>query len=157
MTTQSGPGEPACAILTSRPPRSSACSTSASCEIESSRPSVYAWAEPMKNAITSATLTLTAIRGLNMRCLPASLHVADFGHLHHRLGGEERFVDRTHIDVPALAFGSFEPGQITHRGARGLHVGGRNAYDVFALERIDCGPSVRGTTGAAGTGAQGGG
>src|SRR5271154_5756941 len=143
MTTQSGPGEPVCAILTSRPSRSSAYSTSASCEIEASRPSVYAWAEPMKNAIASATLTPIAVREMNMRCLRASLHVADFGHLHHRLGGEERFVDRTHIDVPALALRSFEPGQVAHRGAGGLHIGGRNAYDVFALKRIDCDLRVR--------------
>src|SRR3984957_20752777 len=100
---------------------------------------MYARAEPMKNAIASASaaLTLTAMRGMNMRCFIPSLHVADFGHLHHRFGGEERFVDRTHIDVPALTLGSFEPGQVTHRGVGALHIGGRNAYDEFTLEGID--------------------
>src|ERR1700683_1679672 len=104
---------------------------------------MYARAEPTKNAIANATPRLTAMRGVNMRCSIPSLHVADFGHLHHRLGGEERFVDRTHIDVPALTLGSFEPGQVAHRDAGALNVGGRNAYDVFALERIDCDLRVR--------------
>src|SRR6202167_3363836 len=104
---------------------------------------MYARGEPMKNAIASATPTLTAMRGVNMRWFIQSSHVADFGHLHHRLGSEERFVDRTHIDVPAFTLGSFEPGQVAHRDAGALNIGGRNAYDVFALERIDCDLGVR--------------
>ena len=47
-------------------------------------------------------------------------------------------INRTHVDVPAFAFRSFDARQIAHRGLAGLHVGSHDrAHDELTLERID--------------------
>src|SRR3984957_14406710 len=65
------------------------------------------------------------------------LHVSDFGHLHHRFGGEERAVYRAHVDVPAFALRRLDAGQVAHGGLTALHILRRRADDELTLERID--------------------
>src|ERR1035437_9933544 len=72
-----------------------------------------------------------------IRLAAALLHVSDFGHLHHRLGGEERSIHRAHVDVPAFALGRLPARQVAHRCLPALHSGGAAANDKSALKRIE--------------------
>src|SRR4029077_10535866 len=61
---------------------------------------------------------------------------------YHRVGGEERFVHRAHVDVPAFPLRGLGSGQIAHGRKPRLHVGRNRPNYERALERIDRDASI---------------